>query len=237
MLHSPDIYKLIDTQITARDVVWESSLLRALPTAQLKVINETPIIGPDGWPYLMVRADSQSGDGEIATKIFSWLSERGIGLVLNPQKNTPDYVLTYGMIWNYRERGEFLSSQGVSLSNDQNSKKNDALIFNPGDKIHSGAPSTEYLPEYVRAVLRNFFKDNGSPDMKVLVMSEPSKTRDGDLKNSDSSLYCLCFSLEAMGQPETTEHQGVLEAISWFLPSHYSIALMSEKDLPKFYNL
>ena len=30
-------------------------------------------------------------------------------MVINPEKPIPDYVITYGMIWNLRERGEFFT--------------------------------------------------------------------------------------------------------------------------------
>lgn len=211
MAYSPNIYNLVNSQPEARNMEWELKLLQALPTARFKVLSETPVVGPDGWPYLLVGTDPEGK--ESAAKTLSWLSERGIGLVLNPQKSVPDYVLTYGMIWNYRERGEFLSAQESSS----------VLSPNVGDKICSFAPSFEYLPEYARAILRAFFKDNGTASMKVLVISEPQCS--------------LCFSLEALGQPKAEEHKGILEAISWFLPAHYSLAIMSEKDLPRFYDL
>lgn len=250
MAYSADIYNLIDSQPAARDMEWESALLQALPTARFKILNETPLVGPDGWPYLLVGSDPAGR--ESATKTLSWLSERGIGLVLNPQKPTPDYVLTYGMIWNFRERGEFLSNRGLisawgapqknKSEKPQENRSAEIISFKPGDKIHSGPPSLEYLPEYARAVLRTFFKDNGAPVMRVLVIGEPQGPNDGsgnnNIRGRDSSpQYSLCFSLEAMGQPAATEHKGLLEAISWFLPSHYSLALMSEKDLPAFHDL
>jgi hypothetical protein len=37
-----------------------------------------------------------------------------------------------------------------------------------------------------------------------------------------------------LGNPPTKEHQGIAEAISWFLPPHYSIVLISETGLPPF---
>lgn len=216
MAYSADVYDLMSVNLNNREIDWERSFLRALPTARFNILNEAPVAGPDGWPYLLVNAEA-SGK-EPAAKIISWLSERGIGLVINPQKTAPDYVLTYGMIWNYRERGEFLSARDQLVSEE--------LTLKQGDSVHSGPPSLEYLPQYTRNVLRAFFKDNGTPLMKVLVV--------GDREKND---YSLCFSLEALGEPSATEHKGILEALSWFLPSHYSLAIMSERGLPKFFEL
>ena len=38
---------------------------------------------------------------------IEWLSDKGVGMVVNPTKGVPDYVFTYGMLWNYRERAQF----------------------------------------------------------------------------------------------------------------------------------
>jgi hypothetical protein len=40
-----------------------------------------------------------------------------------------------------------------------------------------------------------------------------------------------------MGLSPEVEHQGILEALAWFLPPHYSVALVSEKGFPAFENL
>ncbi len=218
MANAPDVYEMLQSEQQNRDVEWEWDFLRALSTARFRILNEEPVVGPDGWPYLLVAVDPEGSESPGA--LLSWLSERGIGLVLNAQKETPDYVLTYGMIWNFRERGEFLSGREVKVSS--------KLEYTGGEIIHSGSPSTAYLPEYTRTVLREFFKQNGTPQMKVLVLNEPHEKRDQ---------YSLCFSLEALGEPQAGEHKGILEALSWFLPAHYALALMSEKNLPQFHEL
>jgi len=206
----------------------EALFLKDFPDARLKVLSETPQMGPDGWPYLLVAVDPEGA--EPAAKVLHWLSDKGIGLVVNPDKQTPDYVFTYGMIWNFRERGEFLSpvvankpaSDGQSFENILFEK---SVELSGGQKILAGAPSESFLPIYVREVLRAFFKDNEVGEMRVLVMGPNQEQFD------------FCFSMEALGSPSGQEHRGILEAISWFLPAHYSLMLVSEKDLPKFHNL
>jgi hypothetical protein len=61
--------------------------------------------------------------------------------------------------------------------------------------------------------------------MRVLVMGPNQQQFD------------FCFSMESLGAPPAQEHRGILEAIAWFLPAHYSLMLVSEKDLPKFESL
>jgi len=91
--------------------------------------------------------------------------------------------------------------------------------------LHAGPPSPQYLPQYVRNILKEFFRDQGVLMPKILVMS------------ADRKHYDLAISLESLGNPPEKEHQGIAEALSWFLPPHYSIVLVSEKGLPSFVEL
>lgn len=199
-----------------RNAEWERTLFQALPDSLLKVESSDPQPGPDGWPYLFVSGDTNAT--EPASRILQWLSTKGIGLVLSPHKQVPDYVFTYGMIWNYRERGQFLSTMQQEVVTGK-------IQFNPGEKVLAGPPTEEYLPGYVRQVMREFLKAQGIKDPKILVMSR------------DQKVFDLCFSLEALGNPPQREHQGIAEAVSWFLPAHYSVMMTSEQGLPSFHSL
>ena len=56
-----NVNELIKTSVALRDEQWESQFLKALPQAKLKVINETPQKGPDGWPYLLAKTEEIDG--------------------------------------------------------------------------------------------------------------------------------------------------------------------------------
>jgi hypothetical protein len=215
MSKANNIYQLAQRDPKTRDLDWERDFLAALPHANLRVLEETPSVGPDGWPYLMV--ELHEAGSEPAQKIVSWLSDKGIGLAINPHKEAPDYVLPYGMLWNFRARKEFQTSATAPQLGQ--------VKFDEGSKVHSGAPSDEYLPPYVRQILNSFFLDNQIKDMRVLVMSH------------DRNNYDLCFSLEALGNPKPEEHREILESISWFMPAHYSLVIVGEKGLPPFHPL
>jgi len=194
-----------------RDDAWEAALLGALAHGELQLLQNTPQVGPDKWPYIYVQ--TSEGAQEPALKIIEWLSEKGIGLVVNPQKNPVDYVLNYGMIWNFRQRGEFVTRR------DQPAPK---FELNHGTQILAGPPSEDYLPTYVRNVLRTFLMEQGVMQPRILVMSE------------DQISFDLCFSLDSLGNPSENEHEGIATALSWFLPTHYSIVLVNETGLPAF---
>ncbi len=211
---SMEINLILETKTDERDEAWEQAFMATLPHTQFTVLNPQAELGPDGWPYLMVSTEKGS---EPAQQILTWLTERGIGLVINPQKGVPDFALTYGMIWNFRETGSFISP----VTQERPGK----IEYGEGQKIHAGAPSEEYLPKYVRRVLSEFLLQQGIMAPRILVAS------------ADEQNYDLIFSMESLGNPPSEEHQGILEALSWFLPGHYSLALMSEIGLPGFHSL
>jgi hypothetical protein len=208
-------FDLLEVAPVKRDMNWEKSFLQSLPHISLEILHEAPQTGPDGWPYLMVKT-AEAGS-QPAAKVLAWLAERGIGLAVNPDKPAPDYVLPYGMIWNFKATGAFLTDAPVAQAG--------PVEIAPGAKLHAGPPSAEYLPEYARSVLKAFFSDNQIQKMKVLVMSQ------------DGQNYDLCFSAECLGHPPAEEVTNVLEAISWFLPAHYSLVVVSEEGLPPFHDL
>lgn len=196
-----------------RDGNWEKNFFEVFVSSLIDIGEGASKLGPDQWPYLFARSSPAAKEPVI--KVLGWLSQRGIGLVLNGEKPVPDYIFTYGMIWNFVQHGQFLTP----ISPETKSKTVD---FAAGQKIMAGPPSDDYLPSFVRSILKHFFVDQGILSPKILVTSPNQKDFD------------LCFSLESLGSPVESEHEGILEAVSWFLPAHYSLVLVSEKGLPGF---
>lgn len=203
---------LLATPLDLRDADWEEMVMREFPKQNVAILHPDPKSGPDGWPYLFVESGPDAE--ESAINVLDWLSTRGIGLALNPEKESPDFVLTYGMIWNWRQRGSFLSAAPE--------RKSGEFRLQPGSQVLTGAPSESFLPKYARTVIKQFFLDQGVFAPKILLVSE------------DKQSFDLCFSFESLGQPPAGEHMGIAEAISWFLPAHYSVAIVSEKAIEGF---
>ncbi len=208
--------ELLDVAPDARDGDWEKAFLATLPEARVRILNPEPSTGPGGWPYLFVgEATDVEVESEPLLQVLSWLSTRGIGLALNPQKEVPDFVLTYGMVWNFRERGQFLTE----VTSDTRSG---AIEVSAGQEVLTAQPTEQYLPPYARAMVKQFLADQGAFTPKIMMVSF-------DKKN-----YDLCFSIESLKSPPQEEHAGIAEALSWFLPAHYTVSLVSEKALPGF---
>lgn len=213
---NPPFAQLVGIAHDHRDSEWEAQFLREFPKEHVSVVMPEPQRGPDGWPYLYVSTNEgvKSDESEPVVDVITWLSTRGLGLVVNPQKGIPDFVFTYGMLWNFQERRQFLSPAGEI--------KTGEFLLKPQSKVLTGPPSESYLPQYARVIIKQFLADQGVFTPKVLLISE------------DKKQYDLCFSIESLGAPESHEHMGIAEAISWFLPAHYSVALVSEKTVDGF---
>lgn len=203
--------ELLKTADPSRDVQWEDEFLTRLTEAKLTVLSPDPQTGPDQWPYLLVTTDEGE---EPAQKVLAWLAERGIGLAVNPTKDYPDFVLSYGMIWNFRETGRFIDRRQVP--------QDGSVEYRAADLKMSGPPTEQYLPNYARKIMKQFWSDQGVLNPRIQVLS------------TDGQNFDFAFSLESLGNPPASEHAGIAEAISWFLPPHYSVVLVSEKGLPPF---
>lgn len=207
---NPSLQEVLSIPDERRDSSWEVQFFHTISQESLEIIELEPKSGPDGWPYLL--AKTGHGASEPFSRILHWLSDKGIGLVVNPQKEYPDYVFTYGMLWHFRETGLFYGEA---------SKPNEGVFqFQVKDIKMAGEPTKEFLPDYVRKVIREFLLQQGVLAPRILVFTLDEKN------------FELAFSKESLGDPDSTEHQGVLEALAWFLPPHYQIALISEKELP-----
>lgn len=207
--------KLLSQPESQRDASWEQQFLKLFPEGHLTIDHPEAQQGPDGWPYLFVKTEPQSE--EPVLDVLEWLSTQGVGLALNPQKQIPDYIFTYGMIWGYYTRRDW----GISSLSEPNGE----VIYEEGARLVAGAPTEEYLPPPVREILREYLAAQGVESPQILLMGE----EDGP--------FDLLLSLDSLGHPPESEHEGIAEAISWFLPPDYSLVLAPQKGLPNFHRL
>lgn len=212
-MNPSNLDNLLSVSDEKRDETWEDQFLQGLSSTNLEILSEDPQNGPDSWPYLMAATSERAN--EPAQRILAWLASRGIGLVVNPQKTYPDFILTYGMIWNFRETGRFI---------DRRVNAQAGKIEISTKEIKVGEPTEKFLPPDVRKILRDFFRDQGVLRPRIAAIENQG--------HAD-----LAFSIESLGNPPETEHAGIAEAIGWFLPTHYPLVFVSEKSLPKFVDL
>lgn len=216
-----EFFELLKVPQPKRDHKWEKNFARVLPYGKFTLIYEDAKPGPDGWPYLF--ANSTPDGTEFGAQLLNWLSTRGIGLAINPEESMPDFVLTYGMTWNFKERGSIVSVFEGNTQDQTGRPETTRLEFKAGEEMFVGQPTEAYLPGYVRKILKQFLFDQGILVAKIAIIQDKSQSQTD-----------LAFSLESLGSPTADEHAGVAEALAWFLPAHYSVALVSEKLVSGF---
>lgn len=200
----------------ARSSEWVETFCRELVGSRVHLVSDRARYGPDGFPYLMVR----TGGTEPMGRLLPWLAKKGIGLVVNPEKGTPDMLFTYGMVWHFIEFGFFFRYHEVNKAPSA-----------PGplegmQSIRCGQPSESYLPSGVRLILKQFLADQGILSPRIVMVSW-----------DQGQSYDLTFSAESVGALPGEAQQELLEALAWFLPPHYGVAILSERGMPSFFAL
>jgi hypothetical protein len=219
------IESLLKTPPDLRDLKWENQFFEKAFSGPLRILSEEPINGPDGWPYLIVQTTKEAG--EDPKRVLGWLQKSGVGVAINPaqfgQEGAPELVVNWGSIWHYCETKTL--HQLLSETGSGDSLKDGVIELTDKQTFFLGNPSASFLPLFVRGVLREFFAQQEQKEVRLCVISK------------DQKHYDLAFALESLGNPPASEHQGILEAISWFLPSHYGITLLPESNLQRFFDL
>jgi hypothetical protein len=211
-----DFNTLINQPEAARDEAWEQAFLKEIVQTKVELTQNQPQQGPDGWPYLLLKTGP---DGQEPFKdVVQWSAGKGVGLALNTHKMLPDYIFTYGQVWNFVETGQFLSTTTATSAGE--------VEITAGQKVILGEPSEKYLPKYVRNILREFLNAQGFPSPKIVVMS-----------SQDYKVVDLVFSLESLNNLQPKDHPVMAEAIGWFLPLHYSLIFGSEQSMKGFTGL
>ncbi len=211
-----ELDQLLQRPEAARDESWEQEFLKAIVPTKVLMTADQAQAGPDGWPYLLLKTGPEGT--EPFSRILDWASGKGIGLAINTHKMVPDYIFTYGMIWNFVLTGYFVNPSSAAAAGEVNISDKNAVVV--------GEPSPQYLPPQVRSVLREFLQAQGFAKPRVVVVTSK------DFKTTD-----LVFSVESLNNLIASQHRTFAEALSWFLPLHYSLVLSSEKTLGGFVDL
>ena len=207
---------LLQQPESRRDDNWEVEFLKLIVTSKVQVAEQQAKAGPDGWPYLLIKSGPQ-GDQPFLS-IVEWAAQRGIGLAVNTHKMVPDYVFTYGMLWNYAMNRQFVTAGP--------SPKPGTVTIAENEDMLVGAPTEEYLPQFVRKVLREFLNAQGMANPRITVLS-----------TKDYRVVDLLFSSESLNDLKPKDFRPMSEALAWFLPLHYNLIIGSEKNLDGFVDL
>lgn len=199
---------LCDYPISRRDLNWEKSLSKGFFESPIYLIDDQPFQGPDGFSYMQISSKKGKKGEEIEKADFlNWCYQSGLGLVLNlKEKQAPDFVFNYGMVWNYLLRDKFV--------NEVPKLKEDS------DETYVHEISEGYLPKEVRGVIKHFLDMNNIQDAKISLVS-----------GGDQTPYELLWFFKDLQETPDAEKTSLLEALSWFLPLDYRLAWAESEDL------
>jgi hypothetical protein len=212
------VIKLLKTPATMRDEGWHQQFLENLVGAGFRG-GEPPVVsGPDGYPYMQlftplpgVKFDCYT----IERLMDDVLLENGLGVVLNPDKPQPDWVLTYGDLVNLKLFGSLLSPSKHAFAPRTYTDE----VLQQGTKLIVSRPSVDILPDYLATQLKRFLEHNGivTPKIGMLAKDQGSKTE-----------IELAFNVTQDNVPTEEHFAAVMNAIGWYLPRHYSYVSIQE---------
>ena len=84
-----------------RDVKWIQRFYEAIVDASMASLPKQTLQGPDGFPYFILNTPkaSESFTPFCISHILDFCLTHGLGVVINPAANPPDWVFTYGQLW------------------------------------------------------------------------------------------------------------------------------------------
>lgn len=206
-----------------RNEHWKKDFLENITHAGLRTATPQVILGPDGFPYfqlLMPIPDQRFECFVLEDLITNHLLENGFGVVINPDKDEPDWVFTYGDILSYHLYKEYC------LEHSGNQNKTDEVI-KKDTQVFTGNPSENFLPSSTRRVLRNHLNKLNVHNVKIFLMFRP------ETKSQD-----LVFNITPEKFTNRHDFDVIMKIISWYMPRHYSIVGISEEGKEiDFYDL
>jgi hypothetical protein len=185
-----------------RDANWTNHFFAALPDASLAASEQQVFRGPDGMQYFDLHLPEQGKpfEAHCMSALAEHCTNNGLGVVLNPQSDPPDWVFSYGDLWSLRTHGRLMLRQ------------QDGAVGGEGDQVLVAAPSEQLLPAWARNVLKSFLKWAGVETPKVaLVVSQKSRPAE-----------MLLFNVHAEDFPQE-KFEMLQRLLAWFIPPHLSV--------------
>ena len=209
--------QLFEKSADSRDDSWKGKFLDSVAEASFACGDPKIINGPDDFPYFYLKTPEPDKTFQcyvIKHMVTDFLLKIGLGVVVNPEKDSPDWIFSYGDILNFHLTGSFYSgTNSISPS--------DPVKIEAGEKVLAGQPSESYLPEIARKVIRDYLTRVGISDVRFMILMRPY-----DGLNSGE----FVFNLTPGRFHNDAEYERTMRSIGWFLPRHYTYSSINEED-------
>lgn len=211
---------LLEVPFGQRDEKWVDQFLSVIDQTNLKLGNPEVIVASDGFPYIQLQnvEAEESFQAFVISKQLPTILLQGFGVVINPQKERPDWVFSYGDIVNYELNDTFYSNES-SFSHSQ-----DIVVIGKDERVLVGAPSEAILPKYLKKQLREFLQHMGIQQPKAMLIARSFENEE-DLKQD------LVFNFTPPQLKNDKLFEEISSAIAWMLPKHYSVLFVDEASI------
>jgi len=213
------IWNLCQVDDEQRDDQWTARFLGSVAEAAFRCGDPQVIEGPDGFPYfqlLLPEPDTQFECFVLDKMKDDFLLQHGLGVVINPDRGSPDWVFTYGDIVNFHLSGEFYTPPDEGAGNPG------AETIEQEEQVLVGQPAEDVLPAAARRAIREHLLRLGVMEPKVLLMK---RNKAGAMVNE------LVFDIKPDQFPSEEQYQMVMLSLGWFLPRHYTYVSVRGTDL------
>lgn len=217
-----EIDKLLSVPLSERNDIWKEQFYKLIDTASLSLPDENVFVGPDGFPYLLLNIPEpgQQYHSYSLRTVLGHCLENGLGLVIaRGDMSKPEWVFPFGMLWCFKEFGklEVPADEKIrgELLNETPAGRLSKEVVEESRQVMVGQPSEEYLPEYVRQVIRNFVTQRlNITDVQAFLLMDPAA----------EPTQSLVFSIFPDQFANENEYGAVLSMLRWYLPTHYGLA-------------
>ena len=211
------INHLIAVPFAERDQNWVADFLGAIDQANLKLGNPEVVLASDGFPYIQLETvnNDEAFQAFVINKQLPSILIQGLGIVINPQNERPDWVFSYGDIANYELNDEFYTDNSIFSQNKEN------VVIGQDEKILIGQPSDTILPKYLRTQLREFLQHAGIKNPKTMLIAR-------NYEEENNVKQDLVFNFTPLQFANEKAFEQIATTIGWFLPKHYSVLFIDE---------
>lgn len=211
------IVNLFTVKYDDRDDSWKEKFFANINEASLAGGEPRIIEGPDGYPYFHLitpTSGKEYASFTINQLIKDFLYREGVGLAINPVKDYPDWVFSYGDIVNYEIMDEFYSNS-VEWFNEE-------IIPMNNSQILSLKITEQLMPKELRTMLKRYLASFGITDPKISLVQK---------EISNESKKKLLFNITPNQFKNNEIFTDVINSISWFLPKQYTYESIDESSI------
>ncbi len=203
-----------------RDAAWRAQFFSNVAEASFRCGEPQVMRGPDGFDYFTLYIPEPGKPFQcfvLRQMKDDFLLQHGLGVVINPQPERPQWVFSYGDIVGLHRWNGFIPPDQAPSPPTGHSKE----VITKEEKVIIGSPSDDFLPQETRQVIKKFLQDHGLKEPRILLMQRDSKS---------AGKPELVFALDAEELGGKEQLKQIFERLSWFLPRTFPFAAMSGKD-------